>query len=211
MSDSIFSDAIYKALFDYNVDALSIIDPQTGKFIACNDSAVKLHDTGTKEKFIGIKPEMLSPKYQPNGELSSKLAMEHIQRALETGCEKFEWIHCKSDGKPFPAQVTLCIVVDKGIKHVLAIGRDITELKQAENDKDKLISELQSALDEIKILQGVIPICSYCHEIRDDKGAWEQMESYITKNSEAIFSHGICPTCCAKVRLDAGLDEQPKT
>ena len=68
--------------------------------------------------------------------------------------------------------------------------------------------ELLHALNEIKTLQGIIPICSYCHNIRDDDGAWDRLESYLTKNSDASFSHGICPKCLKKVRLESGLDEK---
>ncbi|MBI5484012.1 MAG: response regulator [Deltaproteobacteria bacterium] len=55
--------------------------------------------------------------------------------------------------------------------------------------------ERQKLLKEIKVLRGIIPICSYCKKIRDDKGSWEQMEMYIRDHSEAEFSHGICPVC----------------
>ncbi|RDH82487.1 MAG: hypothetical protein DIZ80_09370 [endosymbiont of Galathealinum brachiosum] len=55
--------------------------------------------------------------------------------------------------------------------------------------------QLQNALDTIKTLEEIIPICSYCHKIRDDEGAWDRIESYISDHSEAKFSHGICPDC----------------
>jgi len=60
--------------------------------------------------------------------------------------------------------------------------------------------EAQEALrlkleNEINILKGIIPICSYCKKIRDDKESWQQLEAYISSHSEALFSHGICPTC----------------
>jgi hypothetical protein len=55
--------------------------------------------------------------------------------------------------------------------------------------------ELQRALDEIKTLKGVIPICSFCNKIRDDKEVWQQLEIYLTANSDAQFSHGLCPDC----------------
>ncbi len=58
-----------------------------------------------------------------------------------------------------------------------------------------LNSELQKALDEIKTLKGIIPICSGCKKIRDDSGYWNRIESYIQKHSEAEFSHGMCPEC----------------
>lgn len=55
--------------------------------------------------------------------------------------------------------------------------------------------ELEAALNRVKQLEGIIPICMYCKKIRDDKDVWNQLEKYITEHSEAIFSHGICPHC----------------
>lgn len=72
---------------------------------------------------------------------------------------------------------------------------DITERKQIEKEREKLIDELQSAFAEIKTLKGIVPICSNCKKIRDDAGYWNNLESYIQKHSDASFSHGICPEC----------------
>ena len=72
-----------------------------------------------------------------------------------------------------------------------------------------LKTNLNKAEEEIKQLKGVIPICSYCHNIRNDEGAWNQLEQYISEHSEAQFSHGICPKCMQKVLGEAadGPDE----
>jgi len=55
--------------------------------------------------------------------------------------------------------------------------------------------ELESALARVRKLEGIIPICSYCKKIRDDQNSWQQLEQYITEHSEALFSHGACPSC----------------
>jgi len=65
-----------------------------------------------------------------------------------------------------------------------------------------LIEQLQSALTEVRTLQGLIPICAHCKKIRDDQGYWNQMESYIQTRTEAQFSHGICPDCLEDVKAD---------
>jgi len=57
---------------------------------------------------------------------------------------------------------------------------------------------LQQALDEIRTLRGILPICAYCKKIRDDKGYWSQVEKYVSDHTEAKFTHGICPTCFEK-------------
>jgi PAS domain S-box-containing protein len=72
---------------------------------------------------------------------------------------------------------------------------DITKRKQAETEREHLVVELQSALTSVKSLSGLLPICAGCKKIRDDKGYWSQVESYIQKHSGVTFSHGLCPDC----------------
>ena len=71
----------------------------------------------------------------------------------------------------------------------------------------KTNKELQKALSEIKHLKGIFPICASCKKIRDDKGFWQQVEVYITKHTEAHFSHGICPECTIKLYPELFEDE----
>ena len=74
----------------------------------------------------------------------------------------------------------------------------ITKRQQAEDEKDALIIDLKKALDEVKTLQGIIPICAYCNKIRDEEGLWSKLEAYIHSHSNAEFSHGVCPECYKK-------------
>lgn len=62
-------------------------------------------------------------------------------------------------------------------------------------EKEKLIKELQQAQESINLLSGLIPICAHCKKIRDDKGYWKQVETYIREHSDADFSHSLCPDC----------------
>jgi PAS domain S-box-containing protein len=79
------------------------------------------------------------------------------------------------------------------------VVKDITERKLAEEERDKLIVEIQEALAKVKHLSGLLPICASCKKIRNDKGFWEQVETYISEHSEALFSHAICPECGKKL------------
>lgn len=85
--------------------------------------------------------------------------------------------------------------------------RDVTERKQAEKERENLIRELQKALSEVKTLKGIFPICASCKKIRDDKGYWNQVESYVRDHTEAEFTHGICPECVKKLYPDLRGDE----
>ncbi len=77
--------------------------------------------------------------------------------------------------------------------------------KNAERKLKETNKNLQIALVEVKTLQGIIPICSYCHSVRNDDGLWDRVDAYISKNSDAMFSHGICPECLDEARCKAGL------
>jgi PAS domain S-box-containing protein len=78
---------------------------------------------------------------------------------------------------------------------VEGIAHDITRRKEAETERERLIADLRKALAEIKTLRGIIPICASCKKIRDDQGAWQQIEAYLHEHADAEFSHGICPDC----------------
>jgi hypothetical protein len=76
------------------------------------------------------------------------------------------------------------------------------ERKQAEEERENLILELQEALANVKKLSGLIPICSSCKKIRDDKGYWNQLEKYLLDHSDATLSHGLCPDCAKDLYPD---------
>jgi len=75
---------------------------------------------------------------------------------------------------------------------------ELTERKKGEEEKEQLINELKYAFANIKTLSEMLPICSYCKKIRDDKGYWKQVEVYITEHTDTLFSHGMCPECGKK-------------
>jgi hypothetical protein len=78
-------------------------------------------------------------------------------------------------------------------------NKAFAERQRAEEKQKSLILELQKALAEVKTLSGMLPICASCKKVRDDKGYWNQIESYLLDHSEAKFSHGICPECAKKL------------
>ena len=78
-------------------------------------------------------------------------------------------------------------------------NKTIYKREQAEKERENLIAELQDAVRKIKTLSGLLPICSNCKKIRDDKGYWKQIESYIRDHSEAEFTHSMCPICAKKL------------
>ncbi len=88
--------------------------------------------------------------------------------------------------------------------------RELAEAKRiAEEERERLIVELQEALAQVKTLSGLLPICMSCKKIRDDEGYWKQIELYIQQRSEAQFSHGICPGCARALYPDLYEDSEP--
>jgi hypothetical protein len=76
------------------------------------------------------------------------------------------------------------------------------EKRRHQEERDKLVAELQQALATIRTLHGILPICSSCKKIRDDEGSWKQIEVYISEHADVEFSHGICSECAEKLYPD---------
>ncbi len=92
------------------------------------------------------------------------------------------------------------------------VGMRVVELRTSLAQR---VRELEGALKSVKLLQGLLPICSYCKKIRDDQNYWQRVENYITEHSEVTFSHGICPDCYKQLvrpereKLQADWEEMP--
>jgi len=88
---------------------------------------------------------------------------------------------------------------DRNMVNAVHIARDVTQRILIQEERNKLVQELKTSLAQIKTLSGLLPICSYCKKIRDDRGYWSLLESYIENHSEVSFSHGMCPECSEKL------------
>ena len=95
----------------------------------------------------------------------------------------------------FSVKLSGMLDISKKYKGTIIHIEDRTLLRNAEKEREKLIADLKKALTEVRRLSGLLPICSFCKKIRDDKGYWSQLESYISEHSDAQFSHGLCPEC----------------
>jgi len=115
-----------------------------------------------------------------------------------------EFLVAGADGRSLTVEVAASNVTSSSGELVgrMASFVDISKRKEIELDREKLIDKLQDALNRIRILRGIIPICASCKKVRDDKGYWNELELYIKEHSEADFSHGICPDCAEKLYPD---------
>ena len=108
--------------------------------------------------------------------ITSRSNKDSAASALNSGADDFI-------GKPFD---------NDELRARVAVGRRMNNLQKALFEH---IQDLRQALNRVKRLEGIIPICMYCKKIRDDQNSWNQLEKYISDHSEAMFSHGICPEC----------------
>jgi PAS domain S-box-containing protein len=91
---------------------------------------------------------------------------------------------------------------------IYGVARDMTARKRGEAERERLLTDLQAALVEVKELEKILPICMYCKNVRNDENYWQTVEAYLSHHSQTSFSHGICPNCFERVRA-AWTDEKP--
>jgi DNA-binding response OmpR family regulator len=115
--------------------------------------------------------------------LTSRAAVEDVVQGLEAGANDYIT-------KPFDAAE---------LRARMQVGVRVVNLQTTLAER---VREVEEALSRVKQLQGLLPICSYCKKIRDDKNYWHQVESYVGKHTDARFSHGICPECTEKFRIE---------
>ena len=125
-----------------------------------------------------------------------------------------EWTFIRKNGSRFTSMLVVTALSDEigNFTGFLGIFRDVSQRRQSEIEREKLVFELQEALAQVKTLSGLIPICAWCKNIRNDKGYWQNVEQYVGSHSKATFSHGICPDCTAKFHGDiAKANSHPET
>ena len=134
-------------------------------------------------------------------DLAADVAQFERVLASEINTYAIEKRFIRKNGDVFWTTLSVSCVRKPGgsVDYMVALLQDITIRKQLEEEREKLIIDLQKALSEVKKLSGFLPICSSCKKIRDDKGYWSEVERYIGEHSEAQFSHGICPDCMRKL------------
>ena len=193
------------AIVESSEDAIIGTDLK-GNIVSWNTGAARIYGY-TAAEARGRPIHMLTPPSRPDESpevFAQIMAGEHVDR--------YETFHLRHDGQVIPVSVTRSPIKDsKGnIIGVSAMERDITKRKREEQERLTLIEELSKALASAKTLRGLLPICASCKKIRDDRGYWNQLESYIAEHTEAEFTHGICPDCQSQLEseLETELAEQ---
>jgi PAS domain S-box-containing protein len=190
------SEDLYRSLFEKNRTVILLIDPETGAIFDANPAAAA---------YYGYDRQMLTKMHMGDiNTLSEKAILSDMASARSETRNYFNFRHRLKDGTIRDVEVFSGPIRVGGKALLCSIVHDIMERKTLEKDREELIAKLKKALTEVKTLRGFLPICSACKKIRDDKGYWNQIESYVREHSEAEFSHSICPECLHKLYPDCG-------
>ena len=184
-----------------NSSALIYALDSKGRFLLINRRLESLFGV-PRETLIGKTREVILPP-----DIAALHRANDLRVIAERQAITFDETNNELDGKHMYLSVKFPLLDLQGGEYGTGgISTDITERKKAEEALQKYSAELeksnsafQEALAEVKTLSGMLPICASCKKIRDDKGYWSGVESYITEHSEAVFSHGICPDCERKM------------
>ncbi|MEW6595721.1 MAG: transporter substrate-binding domain-containing protein [Thermodesulfobacteriota bacterium] len=173
---------LFRELVNESSDALFVIEPATSRILDANAKAWESLGYSREELLtMGI--------IDFETRLPDRASwQQHVAEVRKGGAATVEGFLRRKDGAFFPVEVNVRYVIHGGRDYMVAITRDITERKQAEAERERL-------LGEVKILSGMLPICSACKKIRDDQGYWTQVETYIHRHSQAEFTHSLCPEC----------------
>lgn len=162
----------------------------SGKHLVSN----RLHDvfrTESADRFLEtVRRAIDSGSLQT---IEYELSQKDMKHVIEDGPAGPQWF----EGRVIPFE----LLPEKEIC-VLWIAINITGKKLAEKERERVIEELKRASMEIKTLRGILPLCSHCKKIRDDKGYWKQVDEYIQHHSEADISHSVCPDCMKEFYSD---------
>ena len=183
--------------FMNNSPALAYIKDEAGRYVYVNEQTAKSFQLSPDQWIGKSDAELIGPDLARIVEENdlSVLNDEHPREVEETvptpdGKSRY-WISHKfllRDGD--------------GQRQIGGISFDITARKKAEQERERLLSELQDALAAVKTLTGLIPICASCKNIRDDEGYWKQIEFFLCEHSDLEFTHGICPACLERLYPD---------
>jgi PAS domain S-box-containing protein len=182
------SEERYRAVMEQSADGIYLVDVETKSLLEANPAFAQMLAYTTEEivklsvyDFVAADRRNIDQRFQNILSMEGSVASERQYR--------------RKDGALLDVWVSVNVISCRGRKVMCTIARDITERKRAGEEREKLIGELTEALDNIKTLRGLIPICASCKKIRDDQGYWQQVEVYVRDRSEAEFSHGLCPDC----------------
>jgi PAS domain S-box-containing protein len=164
-----------------------VVEPETLKIVDANRAA---------ERFYGYTREALLKMYVTDlNPLPEDYIKKEIDKAQKEGRDCFYFVHRLASGETRSVEIRATLISLPQGSHFVNIVNDITERKIIDLERRRAMDELRGVLDSVKTIEGMLPICASCQKIRDDKGCWTSVDSYLSKHINVEFTHGICPEC----------------
>jgi PAS domain S-box-containing protein len=180
----------FRALYENSTIGLYRTTPD-GEVLLANQSLLKMLGYSSFEELAArnLDKDGFEPSYE------RKHFVEQIE--IEGEVKGWESAWTRRDGSVVYVRESARVIRDSNGNTLYYDGtvEDITERKRVEGERELLVTKLKDALDNVKTLSGLVPICAHCKKIRDDKGYWNQLERYLVEHTDASLTHGICPEC----------------
>jgi PAS domain S-box-containing protein len=202
LQELVYAEARYKELFDTVPVGLFRSTPQ-GRILDANAAFLQMAgmgDLSDRRNFSEIHP-------QPE---DFAVWRDKLERDGAVTCVESRFLG--RDGSTVWVEIHAKALRDAETREIYYEGsvEDISQRKNAEQEREQLIEELRQALGRVRSLAGLLPICSSCKKIRDSRGQWNMLESYIEKHSQAHFTHSFCPECARRLYPEIFL-ESPRS
>jgi len=194
------SEERYRSLVELSPDGIGLaVD---GRVVFLNAAGRAMLGGGTMQDFAGRSVmDFIHPEEREQS-LARFLVVARERRPIPFADRQF----VRPDGTSFPVELAAAPIFHTDGPGIQVVFRDISSRKKAEEEIElyhghleemvkERTKELQKALDDVKMLAGLVPICAWCQKIRDDKGYWARIEAFLAAHTGAKFTHGICPEC----------------
>ncbi|TAL17918.1 PAS domain S-box protein [bacterium] len=164
-----------------------VVEPETLKIVDANRAA---------EKFYGYSREaLLSMNITDLNPLPKEYIKREIDKAQKEGRDCYYFVHRLASGETRSVEIRATLISLPQGRYFINIVSDITEREIIDLERRRAMDELRGALESVKTIEGMLPICASCQKIRDDKGCWTAVDAYLSKHINVEFTHGICPEC----------------
>jgi len=190
------SEENFKSLAENASDAIFISRVENGKHLYVNAMAAELTGYSLSDLAqTGIKELMVPDEPRATRRVGGRGVM------VSAGPRRYSATVTRQDGSERAVETAASSTTWHGQRAGLFIVREVPDMYRENAKREKLIRELRISLEQAHVLSGFIPICAYCKKIRDDQGAWHQLEEYFSEHSEVVFTHGMCPGCLGEFTL----------
>ena len=192
-------EAAYEALAESETRFRAVVESSFDLVCEFDGKGILTWVSPNTQETVGWSPEELIgsfvlDKVHPD---DFDAASTSVAAGIDTGRfepQSYRYLH--KDGRWLDFESTAARYQTRsGELHILGVSRNVTEHRRSLEERERAIEEKESALAHVRVLTGLLPICTHCRKVRDDAGYWRSLEAYVASHSTAVFSHSLCEPC----------------